>query len=894
MMTLFKYIVFFIFCFNISGIKAAEVILDLEDDDTVYNDSLPFVNSVSLPHAADMRRILDSSDNSTTGNLMILGKYFDEKYPGDAINLDFSNDIAQIFPELSQQEIYDRTKKIRQAVNLYRWGKNKYSEIKADLLAPKEPPLIVNEDDYDHPELYQYVEVEDGKFAIMYDFKKVLSYGTNPRDLQAMEARRQNMLNLKKNKTNFEKFKSMVSKLEFSKIPFYGITEPNPFVGNAGIGSWQEANGFKARLISEAAEIAGQEHIRMGVHVDVPNHRFMLAENYGSNLNKPKFEILASKNVKSYQFFYPLPLKIAYENMLGGYAGDFAFPLEITPQEPNQPIEIKARLSFESCDAELDCQRIELYPELELAAGTDNISSSLKNFIKQSFYSLPPAQSKYIKQVNAGVTLSPDGKSVQNIRLNVEYNGSPDQFSLFLEDNIGTIFARPHITIDRDKIYLNIIPLTNQHQLTSSKITAAIRLNTYASWRDDIVLKPIDKLKQTTDYKTFSQILLLAFWAGVLFTLMPLGFPFISFQLMRSESSSTQSKRKNIIRYCLAVFAAAGVFAFAAVYGQSQGKFLAWGMQYQNLTYMMIVIFILLAMGSILKSAPSLLKINASILSIYGGIAAVLMAPFSSAPFLDMAANFALRNSSMELFAVFYAAGAGMCLPYLALYLILAKKSKLDFSEKINVLLRLLSMVFISITVAYLLLILYSQLGMLTFGKLLLLLLIGWLMMKYCLNFLQALDLTDLSSHKKSTARQAIVMITAAVCGFLAWTAARWAPRYQSITTFINQNEINQKIEKGQNVLLALEPDWCLLCQYNKLTVLNKRTIERWQKLYNISYIPVTEGIDSPEGQAFLHRYGKAAPPLYILYNLNLDEGLILPVFLSSGAVENMLQDFEI
>ena len=232
-----KYIVFLFFCFNISALQAAEVIYEFDENESERPVS-DLSARVNLPHAERLREILEESDSSPTGRILILGKYFDEKYPDKAIETDFSQDVAAIFPELTQQEVYERTNLIRHAVNLYRAGTQKYTEIKEKLLAPEEPPLLVDEEDYDRPGLHPYIEAPEGQVAVVYDFKKVLSYGNNPRDIKAMEAYRQRQADSKLHKTTFDKFKSMVGKLEFSKLPFYGYSLPDPFVGNAGVGEW--------------------------------------------------------------------------------------------------------------------------------------------------------------------------------------------------------------------------------------------------------------------------------------------------------------------------------------------------------------------------------------------------------------------------------------------------------------------------------------------------------------------------------------------------------------------------------------------------------------------------------------------------------------------------------
>ena len=331
MLSFFKYIVCFIFCFNITAANAAEVIADF--DETLPAELEAF-GRADLPDASQMQSILYNEDTNELGRIILLGKYFDAKYPDDLINNDFSSDVAAIFPELTQQEVYDRTNYIRHAVNLYRWGVNKYNNIKEKLTVPEEPPLIADDDEYDDPKKYTYIETDPDKTAVVYDFKKVLSYGSNPRDLKAIEAKKQREAESKQHKTGFDKFKAMASKIEFSKLPFYGISLPNPLVGNAGVGEWLYADGFKARLIAEIAEIKSADKFLGAIHAAVPQHRFMLATNLSENLQKPRIIFEEMQNIKAYKVYYPTPINVLNDKIVGGYAGDFAFPIEFETIEP--------------------------------------------------------------------------------------------------------------------------------------------------------------------------------------------------------------------------------------------------------------------------------------------------------------------------------------------------------------------------------------------------------------------------------------------------------------------------------------------------------------------------------------------------------------------------------
>ena len=305
MKAFFKYIVCFVLAFNIFENACAEVVFSFDDEDEKQIERIPFINAGSLPHPVQLRQILDKEDNSATGRLLILGRYFDAKYPGDVLNRDITSEVALIFPEYDKAEVYDMARKIQMSISAYRLGKQKVDEIKQKLVTPEDPPLIVADDEYAIPGDREYLSLDENQYAVISDFKKVVGYSNNPREIKAMEEKLRRDAEKTRQKTDFEKFQQMWDKIEFLKIPSYGVTLPNPFVGNAGIGKWYKTDdGYRVRLISELARTGGSDEVLAAFHVDVPNHRLMFGVNSG-DLKKPKIVLKNTQNIADYEVFYP-------------------------------------------------------------------------------------------------------------------------------------------------------------------------------------------------------------------------------------------------------------------------------------------------------------------------------------------------------------------------------------------------------------------------------------------------------------------------------------------------------------------------------------------------------------------------------------------------------------
>ena len=67
--------------------------------------------------------------------------------------------MAEKFPGLTTQQVFDREETIRFWIKAYRVGKAMYDAVKAKMLLPEEPPLIVPEDQYDLPKELSLIHI---------------------------------------------------------------------------------------------------------------------------------------------------------------------------------------------------------------------------------------------------------------------------------------------------------------------------------------------------------------------------------------------------------------------------------------------------------------------------------------------------------------------------------------------------------------------------------------------------------------------------------------------------------------------------------------------------------------------------------------------------------------
>ena len=193
-------------------------------------------------------------------SVMELGKYFDERYPDNAINGDLSEDVRAMFPSLKGNEVYEREQTIRDGVKFYRLFKSVYQQVLDSIWVPEDPPLVLAEEDYEKNDDMPYIDSPDT--VVISDFKKVISYSYEAKDAKAYQEKfRREQMAKEDRSAPIEKMKDMFVRLELKKLFLYGDKIKDPLTNNAGNGAWvkNEEQGVFARLITADSCRAGRQ-----------------------------------------------------------------------------------------------------------------------------------------------------------------------------------------------------------------------------------------------------------------------------------------------------------------------------------------------------------------------------------------------------------------------------------------------------------------------------------------------------------------------------------------------------------------------------------------------------------------------------------------------------------
>lgn len=849
------------------------------------------------------------------GTILEVGRYFEKNYPGDFINGDLSEDVREFFPYLSNQEVYDREELIRDGVKIYRYAKGIYEKIKSKLLTPEAPPLVVAEEDYDIYTPEPYVDVGADKALVITDIKKVLSYGPDRRDYEAYKARyerkRQEQVQ-KENPDGFEQLSMVLSKLNWKKLPFYGLVYDYPIIGNKGIGRWavdEHNKELKATLLSEKTATNNQEQMRGILRVKIPEGYVIPAFN-NKYAAKPKIDFSASQNLSNSDIYMPIPMR---SDIYEGkdqivYQDNLAIPFVVTITDPKQPVKLNAKIDFSVCSKQAPCRQVSLTPQLDLEAGI-GFSSSVSNYITQNFNYLPSTSLDDVEITKA--IYDAENKTLRLSILNSGIIGKPD---IFVNAGAQTIFSRPRIAVDGDKMTALFDVSGDNTNLADREIEVILTKDAYNALRTRVEVSAASIFDFMSERLTLG-ILFMAMLGGFILNFMPCVFPVLSLKLLSVTEFGAQNAKTLKRSFALTVVGIYLTFLMLALLLsiiKSLGYAVGWGMQFQNPLFIMFILFIITLFIAQIKGLYSI-NISSKLLTfsqrlgdksalrhIFTGFLVVLMATPCTAPYLGTTIGFALAGSPVDIFAVLSAVAIGISLPYL-LFIFMPDISVFvpkpgPWMEKLEHWMNFL----LILTIIWLLSILWSQTDAWTVFRVVIYLSLFfgliWLR-QHTINDIETQDTQeDIKKSAQKMVRYAFWFVSVLLFIGASWdikssfTASRQETA-QTTTKQLNLSEIAAAVKQGRIVLVNVGASWCLTCTYNDYLVFGNISVKKLINQYNIKVINVDWTNYSTEILQFMERFGRVGIPFSIIFSPNIPEGMVLPEIMTEREFSDILRN---
>lgn len=836
-------------------------------------------------------------------------KHFESQYPGDKIYDDFSQDVAAQFPELTPQQVYDYEGYIRNGMQVYRYVMGIYEKYKESLLVPEEPPLIVKDNEYDlgSPDI-EYIE-SDGTVVVQ-DFKKIISYSQNPRDIKAYRAKFAKEGGMKNKLGQFKEIGYIFSQLELKKIPFYDIYYSSPLTGNKGIGNWVKQEGINARLISKQSGIMPEQEIKGLIHFTLPSDKFITAAD-NATWFKPQINFDASKNLKSIKYDLPLPTRLTSENYedLPIYIEEIAIPYIAEVDNPEEFLQLSANIRVNLCNLKQECAPLELQTKLNLQPGYVR-DSSVSAYIDMIFNAFRPNQTEKLKLDSFRVEKTANGNEF--IKLEFTNLDKVEAFNLFVSNSNGISFERPRVSIDGKHVTVRLLPIANTFDINNKDFEITAVANNREIIR--FTQKPTPTNASDSERQKLTFVLAFAaFLGGLLLNFMPCVFPVLSLKLLsltKFGARSMSSVRRNFAFTLLGIFSSFAFLATILAILKYFGEGVGWGMQFQNPWFISLIVFAVLlfiaqVLGLVDIKTPQFInrhlqvQDSSSLIHFLTGTLVVLMATPCTAPYLGTAVGFALAGSIPDIYIILGCVALGLSTPYLIIYLlpqmIIFMPSPGPWMQKINRFMLLMLL----LTLVWLFHIFQTQSGSWFIFRLgvysLLFMLILWLN-----SLTKEMDFERIPLERREQSIRKIRMffnlIAVFVFAFASVDGYFSAERYRETTSAgslpaINQNIIDNYIKNGQSVIVRIDADWCLTCRYNDIMVFKNPAITSVIENRKIVMLDIDWTVRSPETVRFMQKYGRSGLPFYLLFSPLVPDGMVLPEMLNEQDMKRLLNN---
>ena len=379
---------------------------------------------------------------------------------------------------------------------------------------------------------------------------------------------------------------------------------------------------------------------------------------------------------------------------------------------------------------------------------------------------------------------------------------------------------------------------------------------------------------------------ILAFLGGLILNLMPCVLPILSLKLYSFLSLVKEDDNK--IRYNCSLIVAGIISSFlflaiTIIFFKTFGNTVGWGFQFQNDFFLLFILILILIFSlnllgffeiilpqNISYKVNNFLDTNSKSGHYFSGVFATLLATPCSAPFLGTAVGFSMGSSNQNIIIIFLSIALGFSFPYLC-FIVLPKIIKLfpKPGKWMN--------------------------NLRYFLGLLMLLSFVWISNLFKINYLIILFFTSLilffsyfKNKNKFTIMSSLVFI---VINILMFSEITDIKKKKLIWENYNPKSLENYLNENRFVLIDVTADWCVTCQFNKITTLNTNKVVDFLTKNQVTVIRADWTNKDKDIFKFINKYERYGIPVNIVYGPNNKEGILLPEILSKDIVISKLKE---
>ncbi len=566
-----------------------------------------------------------------------------------------------------------------------------------------------------------------------------------------------------------------------------------------------------------------------------------------------------SSSENKFKILFPFPEKFTDHGVSTiGYEGQVIFPVNIQKNEIDK-INEEINLDY------LVCKDI-CIPISE----TKNLNLNLQNVVQsdifmESYKTVPKKKLKYFN-IDENIVSS------QKISIKLINNDEFENIELFAysEDT--------NLKVKKLKSSFEVFHDNNIESLNGPIDFSFSNGNVYEEITFDFNKKP----KQTQ----ILYFIILAFLGGLILNFMPCVLPILSLKLYSFLSLAKDDDNK--IRFDCSLIIAGIVTSFlvlaiTVIFLKTFGETVGWGFHFQNQFFLMFILVLILIFSlnllgffeiilpqNALYKISNFLDTNSKSGHYFSGVFATLLATPCSAPFLGTAVGFSMGSSNQNIVIIFLSIALGFSFPYLC-FIIIPKIVKLmpkpgGWMNNLKYflgLLMLLSFVWISnlFKINYLLIFLFTSL---------------------------ILIFTSLKNKSKFTMITSLLFV---ITNIFFFSEKMNLHKNKLIWEDYNDKSLENYLNENRFVLVDVTADWCVTCQFNKITTLNTKKLVDFLIQHEVLVIRADWTNKDKDIFDFIKRYNRYGIPVNIVYGPKNKEGILLPEILSKDIVIDKLME---
>lgn len=644
----------------------------------------------------------------------------------------------------------------------------------------------------------------------------------------------------------------------------------------------------KAQLVASVSAVVPSSEIYIGLNQRIIPHWHTYWINPGDSGNATTIQWTLPDGAVASDIIWPAPSRFAM-GPITNYAYENNVTLLTKIQVPSNlsfgdQFTLRALVDWLVCEEECIPQQVELELSLPVVADASQTGEG-SPLIQDALAQVPVVIPWEIKAQQSEI--DPDsgqGRLQLHIDLPAEQISQVSDIWFYPYDWGRIRQSDPQQRTDLPNGIQLIIPIGEAPTALGSKLAGVLVIREQQGMtRGYEVSVPVHALNASVGNEFaigFFGALLFALLGGIILNIMPCVFPVLSIKALSLVShahySASDIRRQGYV-YTLGVLSSFAALASLLILLKAGGNQIGWGFQFQSPIFVLLIAYLLFAVGLSLSGVffigGSVAGVGSSLTekpgysgSFFTGVLATVVATPCTAPFMAAALGYALVQPPLKLLAIFLSMGLGLALPYLILscwpHLQRWLPRPGNWMERAK---QILAFPMYAAAI-WLVWVLIQQTGadavIIALGGMLLIALAAWIY-----------DCSRTANNKGrwigNCGALALVIIALVTGGsYLNSPSAKAEQKIEKDMNWeaFSETRLQELLDEGEPVFLNFTASWCISCLVNERVALSSDAVKKQFEQQGITYLK-GDWTNKDEGIThFLKKFNRSGVPLYVYY----------------------------